>query len=469
MRKIASLAPLGAGLLILIGLVAALLAAGGAGASHAGGMDAMSIDMDVAGNTATSLGPRDDCVVAAPGAVLTLDVTAEGIPASNPLVGFAFDLNYVFGAVSVDHADAAYMLVSEPGSEMFNISDPVPDSDGSWSSAVADFSDWVAVPPEYGAGVLVRLKVRVFAEASPGLYILFLTAADHIDAQNLSNIPDVINYAYVAVNSGCDDLPVATPTPAPTPLATPLPPGPTPPLASMERMSIDMVTAGNGATNLGPREDCRTATPGGVITMDITATNVPPSNPMLGFTFLLTYPAGYVSVLGADASFLLASEVGSSLLDALNEPTPDSDGAWLAQVGDFSDWRVIPPESGSGILARIEVSIADSAGEGLYDLRLSEAAHIDLLNRGAPPAAIDGAVLAVGIPCPANAATSPSQAAPAGVSPTPTALGAAQAPAALPPTGGSAGGAQVPAAALAALAAIAVASVAFGVRLRRRT
>ena len=47
---------------------------------HPGGMDAMSIDMNVAGNTATSLGTRQSCAEVAPGGTLTFDVTAQGIP-----------------------------------------------------------------------------------------------------------------------------------------------------------------------------------------------------------------------------------------------------------------------------------------------------------------------------------------------------------------------------------------------------
>ena len=49
-----------AGISVLL-LAAALLAldATGTDASHAGGMDAMSIDVDITGNTATSLGPLD--------------------------------------------------------------------------------------------------------------------------------------------------------------------------------------------------------------------------------------------------------------------------------------------------------------------------------------------------------------------------------------------------------------------------
>ncbi len=99
-------------------------------ASQQGGMDAMSIDMDVTGNTATSLGPLDQCVVVSPGSSVTLDVTATNIPASNPMIAFAFTLNYPAGVLTVQSADPNFLIASSPGSNVLNASDPTPDSDG---------------------------------------------------------------------------------------------------------------------------------------------------------------------------------------------------------------------------------------------------------------------------------------------------------------------------------------------------
>jgi hypothetical protein len=47
--------------------------------SHAGGMQAMSIDMDTTGNTSTSLGPLDSCLSVTPPISFDLDVTALDI------------------------------------------------------------------------------------------------------------------------------------------------------------------------------------------------------------------------------------------------------------------------------------------------------------------------------------------------------------------------------------------------------
>src|SRR3546814_346096 len=73
-----------------------------ASASHAGGMDAMSIDMDTAGNTVTNLATREKCGEVGPGSSLTFDVTGEAIPpyelgfpyAQGGVIGFSFALGY---------------------------------------------------------------------------------------------------------------------------------------------------------------------------------------------------------------------------------------------------------------------------------------------------------------------------------------------------------------------------------------
>jgi hypothetical protein len=78
------------------------LDAGQGEASHAGGMSAMSIDLNTSGNTASGLGAghvetlstTDATLSVSPCDSVTLDVTGQGVPASNPLAGFGFTLNY---------------------------------------------------------------------------------------------------------------------------------------------------------------------------------------------------------------------------------------------------------------------------------------------------------------------------------------------------------------------------------------
>ncbi len=197
-------------------------------------MEAMSIDMDTTGNSATSLGPRDECVVASPGSTITLDVTAASVPVAYPMLAFTFTLNFPAGVITVESANPNFLLASTPGSSLFDVSDSVPDGDGVWHGAAVDVSDHATVPAESGTGVLERITISVVSGAPAGLYPLALTEAAHIDPATAgTHVPASINNAFLAVNSTCENLPTPTLTPTPTPTVTPTPtptvtPTPTP-------------------------------------------------------------------------------------------------------------------------------------------------------------------------------------------------------------------------------------------------
>lgn len=202
-----------------------------------GSMDAMSIDMDITGNTATSLGPWDECIIASPGDTVTIDVTASDIPATNPALAFQYTLNFPAGVAAVESADANFLLAALPGSAVWDVSQPLPDGDGVWIAAAVDIS---ATANESGSGVLDRITLALASAAPAGLYALSLpqSEAGHVDpSSNTGHAPNTINNAFLAVKATCDNLPtpsptlIATPTPTPTPVPTPTPtltPTPTP-------------------------------------------------------------------------------------------------------------------------------------------------------------------------------------------------------------------------------------------------
>jgi hypothetical protein len=117
------------------------------------------------GNTATSLGPWDECIIASPGDTLTIDVTATNIPASNPIIAFEYRLNYPaeFSLLSLQTRTSCLPIC--PAVPSFNLSDPVPDGDGLWYAGVADFTG----PHENGSGVLDRMTLSVAPGAAPGV------------------------------------------------------------------------------------------------------------------------------------------------------------------------------------------------------------------------------------------------------------------------------------------------------------
>jgi hypothetical protein len=196
-------------------------------ASHAGGMDAMAIDMDPTGNDATTLGPRDECIVVTAGDSVTIDVTALNIPETNPMIAFAYTLNYSSSSLSVVAADHQFLIADAPGSNVFDASDPLPDQDGEFSVGVLDVG--AGDVHESGTGVLSRLTLDT-SSATPGVYGLGITEALHIDLLNDAYAPDAIHNAFLAIDASCENLPTATPTPVPTPTPLPTPsPSPAPP------------------------------------------------------------------------------------------------------------------------------------------------------------------------------------------------------------------------------------------------
>lgn len=197
-------------------------------------MEAMSIDMDVSGNTATGLGARDGCVEAAPGDLVTFDVTAEGIPADYPMIAFHAVVGFPANVVLQSY-DLNYLLAASPGSQILD-----PTIGGSYPAELSpfeavDISDHFSIPPEFGSGVLNRITVAIQSDAAPGAYPLTLAEPVHIDPLNSALLANVANGATLVVGGDCANPPPTPPhspspilTPTPTPTATPAPPPLTP-------------------------------------------------------------------------------------------------------------------------------------------------------------------------------------------------------------------------------------------------
>ncbi len=204
--RLVPLAAIGGALALVIGLIAAQ--AGGASA------DSFAVDLDISGNTATTLGTTDECVEVTAGGAVTFDVVATNIPASNPAaLGFAFILTYDGSHFSITAADGSQLLNSTPGSSVLLAGDEaaLPDTDGEFSASVADTAPGAS---ESGSGVLERLTMTVDAATPAGGYPLTLSEAAHIDPQNKARIPDELFGARLAVGVTCESLP--TPTAAPS-------------------------------------------------------------------------------------------------------------------------------------------------------------------------------------------------------------------------------------------------------------
>jgi hypothetical protein len=211
--------------------------------SHAGGMDAMNIDMDPTGNTASVVDPppsnghaevlgsvqncarvnENNTLDADEDAedTLTIDVTAVNVPASDKMIGFAFSFEFPSGSIEVASEEQTFLLYAQAGSSLFGgLSDSLPDSASPW---VATGTDGGPNPgsSESGSGVMDRLEINTFGGSVPGVFPLTLTGNAHVNTAGVGKVPDVTNNAQVAVDQACPGGPTATATTTPTPTVTP--------------------------------------------------------------------------------------------------------------------------------------------------------------------------------------------------------------------------------------------------------
>lgn len=208
----------------LIALAIALFTAGDRTAGvQSAGFNALSIDMEIAGNDADSLGSRQECREALPGATIIIDVTVEGISAATPLLSYQYMFLFPGPTIAItDHEPIK--IDSNPGSQLFNVSDPLPDLDGVWTAVALDTGEGPDVY-ETGSGVLDRLTLEVGTDAAPGTYLLSLSDAVLIDPNTMPYSPSVTRNARLAIGESCAG---STPVPPVTATATAAPTGDVP-------------------------------------------------------------------------------------------------------------------------------------------------------------------------------------------------------------------------------------------------
>jgi hypothetical protein len=175
-------------------------------------MDAGSIDLDVSGNDADTLGPNTSCRAANPGDSITIDVTATNIPITTKMIAFAYHVAYdpnVFTVSDLNPGGFMTLISALPGSLAFSASEPPPDTDGDYSGAAADIADPepedmnVNSAAEFGSGVLERLVLDISPGAADGEYTLVLSDIAHVDLQSQAYPPDVVNSATIAIGQSC--------------------------------------------------------------------------------------------------------------------------------------------------------------------------------------------------------------------------------------------------------------------------
>ncbi len=169
----------------------------------------VAIDMDTAGNAANSLTlPPQDCNTVTVGGTLDIDITADSIPGfdgiSGGIAGVQFDLVYDPTKVKVTGVNNSQLLSVNTGALILDFSDAVPDTDGVFTAAAADFT---GTPTALGPGVLSRITVE---GVGAGIGALSLTNILVLDGLNQTyTVTNPIEAAEVAVDATC---PVPPPT-----------------------------------------------------------------------------------------------------------------------------------------------------------------------------------------------------------------------------------------------------------------
>lgn len=201
-------------------------------------IELLAVDAVIDGNEATSLGELDGCVEADVDSEVSVDVIVNEIPEDRPMGGFQYNLGYDPEVLELTEFDYEFLLAAEGTFEPFDgLSEPLPDSDGSFVGGVADLASNADIEPvnmETGAGVLARYTFKTLAVGTSEVGIDFepgdLDYPTIIAPDNEPTSVENIGAVTVAVGEPCpaDAEPKITPIPSyaelfPTPAPTPTP------------------------------------------------------------------------------------------------------------------------------------------------------------------------------------------------------------------------------------------------------
>ena len=123
----------------------------------------VGVDAITTGNTATSLGSIDRCVSVNPNATFNIDLFVKDVTNLNTWQG---TLRTDGSLLQVTSINVGYFLQTAPGSVVYNGSDAVPNSTGSFQAGATD-EEYL---PESGSGVLARVGLKALAAGTSKLY-----------------------------------------------------------------------------------------------------------------------------------------------------------------------------------------------------------------------------------------------------------------------------------------------------------
>ena len=308
----------------------------------------VAIDADTSGNTGSSIGTVENCVVAEPGDSVDLDIVLDEVVASNGSGLVTYDVNIKYDDANLQITaidDTGLMLSSNAGSGALSslssgdtvppIEFGIPDvtRDGAFRASAIDFGGTIENGgEETGRGALARLTFTVNADAPPGVYPILATdviIANDFGRLEVSEVED----AFIVVgDSSCS-------------VSTIIGAGM---ISTADSVRVDADPTGNTPTSLGTINDCREVDVDDSFDVDIVIQGV---TDIHAFDISLSYDPAILELTGNDVQQMLVAGGASNLLD-LSDALPDTDGFYGTRGQDLST-SAGDSESGDGVLARV--------------------------------------------------------------------------------------------------------------------
>jgi len=131
---------------------------GAIGGTSAGGDTGLVIDVEPSDNSPSRLGEIQSCRRVTIGETFDVDVAVENV---TDLLAWEMEFAYYPSLLEVEARNVDLFSGANEGSNVFDVSEGVPDTDGHYSLAAADIADPTA--PDSGSGVLAHLTLKALA------------------------------------------------------------------------------------------------------------------------------------------------------------------------------------------------------------------------------------------------------------------------------------------------------------------
>ena len=133
----------------------------------------LGIDANPSGNEATSLGPTDTCRATSSGQTFDMDLIVRDV---DQLLAWEIYIDFDDRRLEVVDRNVDLFQGANAGSNVFDVSDRLPDTESPYRAAAADTSD--PPTPDSGSGVMARLTFKAKASGVAAIAVSSLDIND---------------------------------------------------------------------------------------------------------------------------------------------------------------------------------------------------------------------------------------------------------------------------------------------------